>query len=552
MKRLLVLAAGMAALLSLGPATTGAAPKQCNNNIDDDADGLIDYPADPGCASNGDNSEANSPPPSAPNIVGTTDPTAAEGQNLVFTVTLSGPSVQSTFRLSTTFTTASAADIGPYAYSDDGQASWPSPDGNGDISIDPGQTQFFVRTPLQADALAEATEEFNLFIAPVTNGGTVTGMGIGHITDSSPPAPACSDGLDNDGDSLVDYPADPGCASASDTDEFNAPAVSYPASYFTGPLGAGNLLPSEDGAFLMAWIVAPQSEGLSWSAHQAQMLQREGEIGRTYDALMATDWQSEWGEQHMQWIASGGRIPIVAGLNFGSSATVLSGQANALIDAYEAHYEAMPSKVMIRLNHEFNYCHTVYTSCGNTQAFVDAWRYVVDRFKADGTNNVGFWWSPAEGGDQNRAADAASYPGDAYVDWVGSDSYNHCYVGEAACYATPYEPGWASFGKVFDYPLGFANLETKHNTFGDQKPYMVGETGTVYDAGSPSLKGQWYDEIPEYADANMEWLRGVAFFDVDARAYGEEDNWLVDEPVSNPSALQGFVNMAADPFFNAR
>jgi acid phosphatase type 7 len=35
----------------------------------------------------------------------------------------------------------------------------------------------------------------------------------------TPPAPACSDGQDNDGDNLTDYPADPGCTSESDTDE---------------------------------------------------------------------------------------------------------------------------------------------------------------------------------------------------------------------------------------------------------------------------------------------------------------------------------------------
>jgi hypothetical protein len=34
-------------------------------------------------------------------------------------------------------------------------------------------------------------------------------------------APACSDGSDNDGDGKVDYPADTGCSSASDTDETN-------------------------------------------------------------------------------------------------------------------------------------------------------------------------------------------------------------------------------------------------------------------------------------------------------------------------------------------
>jgi hypothetical protein len=40
------------------------------------------------------------------------------------------------------------------------------------------------------------------------------------------PAPACSDGLDNDGDGKIDYPADPGCSSAADTNETDPPACS--------------------------------------------------------------------------------------------------------------------------------------------------------------------------------------------------------------------------------------------------------------------------------------------------------------------------------------
>jgi len=37
-----------------------AAPKKCNNSIDDDNDGLTDYPADPGCSGMNDNSETSS------------------------------------------------------------------------------------------------------------------------------------------------------------------------------------------------------------------------------------------------------------------------------------------------------------------------------------------------------------------------------------------------------------------------------------------------------------------------------------------------------------
>ncbi|MDX6398224.1 MAG: hypothetical protein QOJ43_1632 [Gaiellaceae bacterium] len=51
--------------------------------------------------------------------------------------------------------------------------------------------------------------------------GTQAGSGS---TPPPPPAAACSNRVDDDGDGKVDYPADPGCTSAGDTDEYNAPA----------------------------------------------------------------------------------------------------------------------------------------------------------------------------------------------------------------------------------------------------------------------------------------------------------------------------------------
>lgn len=46
--------------------------------------------------------------------------------------------------------------------------------------------------------------------------------------------PACSDGIDNDNDGKIDYPADPGCSNAEDNDETN-PIVNN----FSGPTGGG-------------------------------------------------------------------------------------------------------------------------------------------------------------------------------------------------------------------------------------------------------------------------------------------------------------------------
>jgi hypothetical protein len=56
-----------------------------------------------------------------------------------------------------------------------------------------------------------------------------------------PPPPRCADGLDNDGDGLTDFAADPGCISATDDDEANPTSfpptkdTTAPAAKLTGP-----------------------------------------------------------------------------------------------------------------------------------------------------------------------------------------------------------------------------------------------------------------------------------------------------------------------------
>lgn len=65
------------------------------------------------------------------------------------------------------------------------------------------------------------------------------------VCDNAPPPPVaqCSDGIDNDGDGLVDFPDDPGCADANDNDENNVtpppgPNVSINSTSQNGTPGA--------------------------------------------------------------------------------------------------------------------------------------------------------------------------------------------------------------------------------------------------------------------------------------------------------------------------
>jgi len=54
----------------------------------------------------------------------------------------------------------------------------------------------------------------------------LAGVGAWTVTNAQTPLAACSDGIDNEGDGLVDFPADLGCTDAADLDEVDPPACS--------------------------------------------------------------------------------------------------------------------------------------------------------------------------------------------------------------------------------------------------------------------------------------------------------------------------------------
>ncbi|MBI2096885.1 MAG: hypothetical protein HYT40_01890, partial [Candidatus Sungbacteria bacterium] len=88
---------------------------------------------------------------------------------------------------------------------------------------------------------------------------TVTGSPLGKTAaftltvTATPPSPQCSDGIDNDGDTKIDFPADPGCTDATDNDETDSPPPPPP----TGPSAALSTVASGD---LVGVMSAPTFE----------------------------------------------------------------------------------------------------------------------------------------------------------------------------------------------------------------------------------------------------------------------------------------------------
>jgi len=74
-----------------------------------------------------------------------------------------------------------------------------------------------------------------------TGGGTGGGEGGGGSPAPPPPKATCENGMDDDGDGKIDYPADRGCESAADTDETD-PAAPVTAGSYKGATQEGNFV----------------------------------------------------------------------------------------------------------------------------------------------------------------------------------------------------------------------------------------------------------------------------------------------------------------------
>jgi hypothetical protein len=72
--------------------------------------------------------------------------------------------------------------------------------------------------------------------------------------------PACSDKIDNDGDGKIDSPADPGCTSATDTDETDPPPPPPPLKLTAGK-PAAMAGPAKAGASFAVAMAVTRSDG---------------------------------------------------------------------------------------------------------------------------------------------------------------------------------------------------------------------------------------------------------------------------------------------------
>ncbi len=217
---------------------------------------------------------------------------------------------------------------------------------------------------------------------------------------------------------------------------------------------------------------------------------------------------------------------------------VLTGNYNSYIDQFAMNAKNWGGDVFIRFLHEFNGNWYIWSGNkngrenGGPEKVKQVWRFVVDRFRALGVNNVKWVWCPhAYGYDISPEPwnSLASYwPGNDYVDWLGVDAYNWY----------PEDP-WGGKRLYQDFDDCFGDTYRTLMSL-SKKPIMIAEMGTGEFDYRGTTKVQWISET----FARMKFypqIKMYVWFHIK-----KELDWRIN---SSQEVLAAFQTAMADPYF---
>jgi hypothetical protein len=256
----------------------------------------------------------------------------------------------------------------------------------------------------------------------------------------------------------------------------------------------------------------------SWDAAVAA---HEAAIGRRLDLAHA---YHQWGDAFPtaaeQRVAARGTELFLAWKPSVPWRRVASGAEDATIDAAAARVAAFGRRVYLTFHHEPE--DQVGSSYGSAGDYAAAFRHVVERFRARGAGNAVWVWNVMGATKWYGLYTGGLYPGDDVVDWIAWDPYNW-----GACRGEAWASFWAVVKPFYDW-LGASG-------HGD-KPFMLGEYGTVDDPGQPGRKATWFNRQVSQL-AGFPNLRALVYFD-----RNQDCDWRVG---SAPGSLDAYRALSA-------
>jgi hypothetical protein len=203
---------------------------------------------------------------------------------------------------------------------------------------------------------------------------------------------------------------------------------------------------------------------------------------------------------------------------------IAAGNYDTQLRAAAQQAKTLPFEVMIRFAHEMNgdwYPWRPGGPAGNVGSnYVDAWRHIVDLFRAEGATNVKWVWSPNVDYDGTYPFEQY-FPGDDWIDYVALDGYNWGTSGQG-----PDE--WQSVGEVFS--SAYAKV-----TAMSSRPVMLAETSSSEAGGDKAawIRQGFLNEIPQ----KFPRVTDIAWFD-----RSQELDWRINSSSSALAAYRDVVN----------
>jgi hypothetical protein len=281
------------------------------------------------------------------------------------------------------------------------------------------------------------------------------------------------------------------------------------------------------GAYLGSWVAPRNGESVKDAIARV-----EGRIGRRFTIdHQYYRWNQAIPLPHQSWDVQTGRIPFVnwAAATSSGSVTRWSAIANGSQDAWIREradaFRAFGSPIYLTFHHEPE---DDLSRFGTPADYAAAFRRIVTVFRGRGVSNVAFVWTLMSWTFDSRSGrDVNSYyPGDSYVDFVGSDGYNW--------YPRRANAKWDPFQAVFQPTQDFS---VAHG-----KPWIAVEYGVQEDPAWSGRKGQWFRDALATAKAWPQ-LKALIYYDEVKEGYP----WVTD---SSSSSMSGYAEIGRDPYLN--
>jgi hypothetical protein len=267
---------------------------------------------------------------------------------------------------------------------------------------------------------------------------------------------------------------------------------------------------------------------------------------KTFHNLDASLSETGWAGKVLRAISSTGSTNYVAlDLNWSGRANgslleeIARGDADAAIDRTARSLATVAGQVLVEpaweMNGNWNYAWqgVANGNANGPQLYVNAWRRVVDRFRAAGATNVRWVWNPNTGNPLAAPGAGAShwnwyanyFPGDAYVDYVGAHGYNG-----PSTFKTPYH----TFSDLFSGADADHMLQDLKQRY-PGKPIILGEIG----AEETGDKGAWIRDAYDHMLRDPQVV-GAVWFNM-----AKEADWRVNSSAGAATAYRQMMTMPA-------